>query len=112
MTWLADQRDADAFEISTSNGYLTAAKGFCKWLMKDRRTGDNALSHLSKLNANTDVRVERRALPPIEMSQLIGVTERSVKVFRGLTGIDRAMLYRTASFTSLRASELASLAES
>jgi len=111
-SWLADQRDADAFGISTSNGYLTAVQSFCKWLVKDRRTGDNRLLHLSKVNADTDVRVERRAVSADELSRLIGTTEQSSKTYRGLTGTDRAMLYRTATFTGLRASELASLIES
>ena len=111
-SWLADQRDAEVFGVSTSNGYLAAVQSFCKWLVRDRRTSDNRLLHLSKLNADTDVRVERRALSAVELSRLIGSAVRSVKVYRGLQGTDRAMLYRMASFTGLRASELASLTES
>ena len=107
--WLKDQRDGERFGISQSNHYLTALKSFCTWLVKDRRAGSNPLVHLSKLNADTDVRVERRALTADELARLVSSTRESETVFRGLSGADRAMLYLTASLTGLRASELASL---
>jgi len=95
---------------STHNHYLTAIKGFTGWLVKDRRTGDNPLTHLSRLNASTDVRRERHILPPAEFGRLIDAATQGVTVC-GLSGSDRAMLYVTAAYTGLRAAELASLVE-
>ena len=40
-----------ACRIQTSNYYLRDLKSFCRWLVKDRRTGDNPLAHLSGMNA-------------------------------------------------------------
>jgi integrase len=97
-----------AISIATSNHYLTAFKGFCRWLVKDRRMPDNPIAHLSALNAKTDVRHERRPLSAEEFMLLIDAT-RAGKPFRGLSGESRALLYIVAANTGLRASELASL---
>ena len=94
--------------IGTSNGYLTAFKGFCRWLVKDRRMPDNPLAHLSALNAKTDVRRERRPLAADEFAAFLEAA-RAGKPFRGLSGESRSMLYLVAANTGLRASELASL---
>ena len=40
-SWLSAERTAETFGISTSNAYLTAFKGFTRWLVTDRRTNDN-----------------------------------------------------------------------
>jgi len=95
--------------VQTSNYYLTAIKGFCQWLVKDRRAGDNPLAHLERLNAETDIRVERRSLSPEEFARLVKAARGSEEMARGLSGPDRAMLYTVAAYTGLRASELASL---
>src|SRR5262245_38303775 len=96
--------------ISTSNGYLTAMKGFTRWLVKDRRTSDDLLVSLSRLNAQTDVRHERRALPESELRALLSAAGENAVEFGGLAGHDRSMLYALAMTTGFRASELASLA--
>ncbi|HLQ46929.1 MAG TPA: hypothetical protein VK137_19445 [Planctomycetaceae bacterium] len=44
-----------------------------------------------------------------ELARLIHATEKSQMTSRGLDGSTRAMLYRVAMMTGLRASELASL---
>ena len=108
--WLKDRRDAGDFVISTSNHYLTAFKGFCNWLVMDRRAADNPLAQLPKLNADLDVRRVRQNLPAVEFSRLIETTRGNGTV-RGLTGLERVMLYLSAAYTGLRASELASLSE-
>ena len=43
---VADQRTAGALSITTSNYYLRDIKAFFRWLVKDRRTAENPLSHL------------------------------------------------------------------
>src|SRR5262249_40230533 len=67
---------------STSNAYLTAVKGFTRWLVKDRRTASDPLTVLSRLNANVDVRRERRALPAEELQALLDAATGSAAVFR------------------------------
>jgi integrase len=94
--------------IATSNHYLTTVKGFSRWLVRDRRAAADPLTCLSRLNAETDVRVERRALPPEEFAALLAAA-RAGKSFRGLAGADRAVIYHLAARTGLRAAELASL---
>jgi integrase len=96
--------------ISATNAYLTAIKGFTRWLSpaKENRAPSDPLACLSRMNADTDLRVVRRALEPDEFAALLDAT-RAGHLFRGLTGSDRAVLYLLAARTGLRASELASL---
>ena len=116
--WLADRRkpktdkeghDVAGLSVASSNHYLVAVKSFGHWLVKDRRGPENPFAHLSRMNARVDVRHERRALTQKELGGLIGAVEKSDETFRGLDGSTRAMLYRVAAMTGLRASELASL---
>ena len=94
---------------STSNGYLTAVKGFTRWLVRDRRTGADPLTVLSRVNANADVRRMRRALAVEELQTLLNAAAGSTAIFRGLTGHDRSLLYAVGMATGFRAGELASL---
>ena len=95
--------------ISTSNGYLAAFKGFSRWLVERNRTDKDRLASLSLLNADTDVRHERRALTEGELRAILTAAGSSPTVFQGLSGPDRLMLYATAMVTGFRASELASV---
>ena len=95
--------------IASSNHHLVALKSFGSWLVKDRRSPENSFAHLSRLNERVDVRHERRALNADELSRMVHAAERSEKTFRGLDGATRAMVYRLAAMTGLRANELASL---
>ena len=103
------ERRQGGLGTATSNGYLSGIKSFANWLVKDRRLASNPLTHLSKLNDRVDIRHERRASSSIDLGLLISAAETSQKKFRGLDGATRAMLYRFAAMTGLRASELASL---
>src|SRR5262245_28325499 len=107
--WLRDQREAGKFGISTSNDYLVAIKAFANWLVRDGRLVRNPLAYLQRLNAEMAIRRERRALSPAELERLIEAAEKSTRRIVRMTGADRAMLYRVAAFTGLRAQELASL---
>ena len=108
VEWLAAQRKRGVMGIRTSNYYLTAIKSLCNWMISDKRMSQNPLAHLSALNAETDVRRVRRALPAAEFEKLLTETAGG-KPFRRLTGQDRVVLYLTAVYTGLRESELASL---
>ncbi|MCA9112225.1 MAG: site-specific integrase, partial [Planctomycetaceae bacterium] len=108
VEWLAEQRKAERFGVSTSNHYLTAIKAFSRWLVKDRRIAEDRLAHLTRLKADADRRIERRHLTPAEFGRFIEGTRIAGDRY-GLSGESRAMLYLTAAYTGLRASELASL---
>ncbi len=103
------ERRQGGLGTATSNGYLSGIKSFANWLVKDRRLPSNPLTHLAKLNDRVDVRHERRALSTDELAWLIQAAEKTGVTFRELDGATRAMLYRVAAMTGLRASELASL---
>ncbi len=93
--------------ITTSNGYLTAAKGFTRWLGK--RTGSDPLAGMARLNPRVDVRRERRALDAGELRAVLSAALASPVAYGTLAGADRFHLYLTAMCTGLRAGELASL---
>ena len=106
-SYLKDRRDA-GLSIESSNHYFRAVRGFCRWLVKDRRLPENPVQHLGTLKPDTDRRHARRTLSDDEFASLIAATHNG-RTIRGLPGQDRAMLYITAAYTGLRASELASL---
>jgi integrase len=108
--WLADSR-RDGMAVATSNYYLTAVRGFSRWLVRDRRAGEDPLAHLSTGNVKVDRRHDRRSISDAEFARLIEAAAAG-EPFRGLSGRDRAILYLTAAYTGLRASELASLTPS
>lgn len=107
------KRKKKSLSVSSSNHYVTAAKMFSRWLYIERRSPEDVLIGLGKLNAETDRRHVRRALTDDELKALIGVTQRSKKTYRGadwrLRPSDRVLLYSLAAFTGLRAKEIASL---
>jgi len=94
--------------IETSNHYLASIRAFTKWLVKDRRSGVDPLTHLSRQNADVDIRHPRRALREEGFYLFIEATGNG-KAFRGLTGADRLGIYTLSANTGLRASELGSL---
>ena len=98
--------------ITTSNGYLRAMKGFSRWLHKTERIERDRLVSLSRLNEKTDRRHERRALDETELRALLVATVQSAGIFDGLAGTDRHMLYAVAMTTGFRAKELVILSPS
>src|SRR5262249_25183478 len=107
QTFFADLRN-EGLSVQTSNHYLRAIKQFTRWLVKDRRAGDDALAHIAMRNLSVDRRHDRRPLSDLELAALIR-SAKSGRIVRKLCGPDRAMLYLVAAYTGLRASELASL---
>ncbi len=110
--WLARRRATPkgegGFGVQTSNHYLTAAKAFANWCVRTSRLAANPFQHLRRMNAGVDVRHRRREFTADEFAALVAAAGGGLPI-RGLSGPDRAMLYTVASFTGLRASELASL---
>jgi len=94
---------------ASKNHYIGAVKAFTRWAWRAGYLITDPLASLQKWNAETDRRLQRRALTEAEIAKLIQTTERSSRVFRGLSGPDRAALYLMALSTGLRVGELATL---
>ena len=94
--------------IVTTNHYVTAIKGFTRWMAREHRSPIDLLAFLSRQNPATDLRHVRRSLPAAEFAALLKATAAG-KPTRSLGGRDRAALYLLAARSGLRASELASL---
>ena len=106
---LADMRDKeDGLSAGTSNAYLQAIKQFCRWMVQDGRASESPLTHLKRMNVKVDRRHERRALEPDEVRRLLSTTIAGPKR-SGMEGFERALLYKVAAETGLRANELRSL---
>jgi integrase len=92
----------------TIQAHLNAAKGFTRWLVECGKLPRDPLASVKKPNPNCDRRRRRRMLLNHEWPHLeaaaIGGPERN-----GMTGAERALLYRVAIQTGLRANELRSL---
>lgn len=106
--WLADAIEKGQFGEATANHYLGALKTFAHWMERNGRATVNPFKHLSKRNAATDVRVRRRALTPNERRRLL-YAAASGEPYRGISGTERAVIYRIALETGLRWSEIRSL---
>jgi integrase len=102
-------RFSRGMSVQTSNHALKDLKGFCRWMVRDRRMRDNPMEHLEAGNVATDQRHARRELTAAELRRLLDATRASPRAFRGLSGEDRFHLYATACGTGFRASALASL---
>ncbi len=105
--YLASRRE-HGLSPRSSNAYLIAAKAFCGWLVTERRTSENPVGHLSKLNEQADKRRIRRALEPDVLLNLLTTTHNGPTRFR-ISGPNRCWLYRFAAETGFRASEIRSL---
>ena len=105
---LADLRSA-GLSVQTCKHYLRAIKQFCKWLMNNRRTNDNPITHLEPGNVEEDRRRVRRDLSAEEVQRLLEAAASSSRTFRQLTGTDRFVIYYLALGSGLRVSEVASL---
>jgi integrase len=108
MHYLAQvRRGKKGNNVETSNHYVRAVRAFARWL--EKKVKRLLLRDITILNPETDRRRPRRCLSEKEMWQLVDVVEQSTKFVCGLTGRQRALLYRVAIYTGCRASELASL---
>jgi len=100
--------DAPGLSAQTCLHYLRSVKQFSAWLVRDRRTKDDALAHLAGFNVASDRRHRRRALSDDEIERLVTAAEKA-PAFRLMSGPDRALVYAFAAATGLRANELRSL---
>jgi integrase len=111
-SWLAEQRkptkDSRGLSIQSSNHYLKACKQFARWMVASGRASQSPLAHLKALNVATDRRHDRRALSADESRRLIVAAQNGPERF-GMAGAERALVYRLALESGLRANEIASL---
>ncbi|MHC4658543.1 MAG: tyrosine-type recombinase/integrase, partial [Planctomycetota bacterium] len=107
LSYLTDLKTKGDISQRTFNFYLKAAKQFCRWMVKDRRASASPFEHLD-CETVTDRRRERRAIEADELRRLLETTRASETRF-GMAGFERALLYRLAAETGLRANELRSL---
>lgn len=108
-SFLHDLREMGGRSVQTSNDHLQAVKQFARWMVDNDRLSNNPFARLKAGNAATDVRHRRGEFTADEVVRLLAATATSPTPFRGLTGSDRAMLYRVALNTGFRAKELAAL---
>jgi site-specific recombinase XerD len=97
------------FAPRTVESYVIAVKSFSRWLWRDGRMTDYALVGLSKPKVQDwERRRKRRSLSDTELRILIETT-KTAPSWKGLTGLDRSMLFAIASMTGFRRRELMSL---
>jgi len=106
--FLFQHREKGDFGAQSSNYYLQAANQFTRWMVRMGRGTEDPLRILKPLNARTDVRRKRRALTSKEARSLLESTSGGPERAEML-GPERAILYRVALETGLRAGELRSL---
>ena len=96
--FIEDKQRKSRMSIITSNHYGRAMKGFCNWMIRDGRASESPVRFLELLNERTEKKHERRALTTSEVRRLLQAAQP-----------DRAMLYRLAVETGLRANEIRTL---
>ena len=105
---LAEMLETNEIGFRTYNHYAQAMNSFCNWMVPKRIPG-NPLLGMARLNAQEDVRHQRRALLPKEFEKLIKSARSSCVSIQCFDGEQRARLYILSYMTGLRRKEIASL---
>ena len=92
----------------TINHYRAALRAFARWAADNDRLRENPMRGVKGFNVEEDRRHERRSLTDAELSCLILAASVGPASW-GMPGPLRAMAYRLASATGLRAEELRTL---
>lgn len=125
---LASMRKRLDLSAQTRNHYLAHAKQFCAWAVRGRRMANNPLVGLADLNVEEDVRHPRRLATDDEIRALFTYlatgkppehsrqhtsrpTDGTAAVRRWMSGPQRALAYKIAMATGLRAREIRSLCQ-
>ena len=107
---LAELKADQGLSAASVSHYLRAAKLFSRWLAREGRAREDALSSVTVkvVISKADRKHTRRALTHDEFTAIVRhVPDAPTRC--GMSGADRAMLYRVAVGSGFRASELASL---
>ena len=105
---LSEMLAAEEIGYRTYNHYVQAIDSFCNWMMPNRIVG-NPLLGMGRLNAQEDIRHQRRALLPEEFGSLVQSARNSGVSIQCFDGEQRARIYILSYMTELRRKELASL---
>ncbi len=90
----------------TANYYLKSIKHLARWMKQDGRATSSPVEHLQCVRVTkNDLRRQRRALEPDEIRRLLQATMAAEPRFR-LSGYQRAIIYRLACESGLRANEI------
>jgi integrase len=92
----------------TIQAYLTAIKGFTKWLAAQYKLPRDPLASVKKPNPKADRRRERRMLLPAEWQWVRATLAEGAERYE-MPAEERMLLYAVAIQTGLRSSELRSL---
>jgi len=90
-------------KMTTHNGYIGAVKLFCTWCVRERRAEFSPLQHLCRITVPD--KEYRRPLEFEEVNRLLAATSTAADRY-GMSGFDRAVLYRVSIETGFRANEL------
>lgn len=104
---LKAKRDA-GISVQSSNHMLGAVRQFMRWVVSNGLAVEDPLRVLRPLNVRLDRRLVRRALEPEALRELLRTTAMG-PVRQGVSGPERALVYRVALETGLRANEIRSL---
>ncbi|MFA5251057.1 MAG: tyrosine-type recombinase/integrase [Phycisphaerae bacterium] len=107
--YLDDLEKKDRLSKKTRNDYQKSIKQFCRWMVRRRRASESPIEHFDCVSVNyDDIRHKRRVLEPDEVRRLLEAAAAGPERF-GMSGPERALLYKLAVETGLRAAELRSL---
>jgi len=106
--FLADKRQAGKMKVSTANHYLAAIREFLAWMVMDKRSPANPLELIERLSDTTDDKRKRRPFTVEELRKLITTTANG-PIVRNIEGKERALIYKFAAETGLRANEIRTL---
>ena len=101
-------KDIGDISAQTCNYYLKAVKQFCRWMVQDQRAAESQVEHLRSINPRADRRHDRRPFELDEIRRLLEATAAAPWRY-GMSGYERALLYRLTVETGLRRDELKSL---
>ena len=105
--YLADRKESGTIGQGTFNLQIKLVKQFYRWLIMENRADKSPLEHLKGVT-QTEKLTKRRALT-IEEQRLLIETTAASKFHSLMTGHDRALVYRLALQTGLRADEIRTL---
>jgi integrase len=108
--YLSSRRDA-GLSFCRSNALLMACKCFAGWMAECGYVNESPLrgNKAEFLDVKKDRRYVRRAITIDELKRLFQVAEESTATYEGLTGQERALLFRLAASTGIRRGELREL---
>jgi integrase len=104
ITHLRNLQRAGAFGERTFNAHVKTAQHFARWMVQNQRATESPLKHLTTV-PQTEKRCQRRALTVDEQRRLVAATAKG-PTHHNMTGPERALVYRLALETGLRAGEI------